>query len=124
MSYILQSFQIGDWVSGTSFKDERFRGYIEDIQNDSGYVTIRMVETDHKQAIGKITKSHIKKLKKLKFNPFYSIGQILNLVDIALINRDEKWFMELTTELKRLQQHQQQHQIKKINSHSSHRWSK
>lgn len=122
MSQLFYSFQIGDWVSGTSLKDERFRGYIEEI-HDTGYVTIRIIESDHKEAIGKVSKSHLQRIKKLDISPIQSIGQLQNLIDLALINQDKEWFMELTAELKKLQANEKRSNIEKNYSFPTRRWS-
>lgn len=122
VSYLFHSYQIGDWVSGTSLKDERFRGYIEDI-HDTGYATIRIIESDNEKAIGKTSKSHLNRLKKLEMTPFQSIGQIYNLIDLALVNKDKEWFMELTTQLKQLQEKQNQLNKQQKQSLPTKRWS-
>lgn len=122
MSYLFQSYQIGDWVSGTSLKDERFRGYIEEI-HDTGYATVRIIESDNERAIGKRSKSHLHRMKKLEITPFQSIGHIHNLIDLALMNKDKEWFMELTTKLKELQEKQNQLSIEKKPSFPTKRWS-
>lgn len=122
MSYLFQSYQVGDWVSGTSLNDERFRGYIEEI-HETGYATVRVIESDNEQAIGKLSKSHLHRLKKLEMTSFQHIGQIHNLIDLALVNKDKEWFMELTTKLKKLQEEQAKSKQDSNPSFPTKRWS-
>lgn len=122
MSYLFQSYQVGDWVSGTSLKDERFRGYIEEI-HETGYATVRVIESDNEQAIGKLSKSHLQRLKKLEVTPFQHEGQIQNLIDLALVNKDKEWFMELTTQLKEIQAKQAKAKQDTKTSFPTKRWS-
>lgn len=123
-SILNQSFHVGDWVSGTSFKDERFRGYIEQIHGDSGKITVRIIESDHKEAVGKITRSHIRRIKKLPISPLQSPGQVFNLIDLALTSRDKEWFLELLDQLKKLQQKEKERPIDPSISLPLHRWKK
>jgi len=122
VSYLFQTYQVGDWVSGTSLKDERFRGYIEEI-HETGYATVRVIESDNEQAIGKLSKSHLHRLKKLEMTSFQHAGQIHNLIDLALMNKDKKWFMELTNELKKIQAKQAKRNQDTKPSFPTKRWS-
>lgn len=115
-------FKVGDWVSGTSFHDERLIGYIESIQHQTGNVAVRVVESDHKKAVGKLIKSDFRRLRKLSMDPLQAPGHIMNLIDIALTNRDQEWFLELTTKLKQIQ-HKTRTQ-KHLPSLPTHRWNK
>lgn len=117
-----QLLTISDWVTGTSVNDERFLGYIEKIHHESENVNVRIIESDHQKAVGQLINSHINRLKKLDNTPLQEPGQILNLIDIALTNRDQAWFMELTAKLQEIQQ-KKKSQISLPTVLPKHRWN-
>lgn len=123
-SILNQSFHVGDWVSGTSFQDQRFRGYIEQIHDDSGKITVRIIESDHEQAVGKIARSHIRRVKKLPISPLQTSGQVWNLIDMALTSRDKEWFMKLVDKLKQFQKKEEEQPLDASISLPLHRWKK
>lgn len=96
------SIQVGDWVSGTSIKDERFLGYVEEIKNNM--FLVRVIDSDHQAAIGTVVKSQMKHVKKMSVNPIQTTAHLLNMIDLALSTRDQKWFIDLTNQLNKLQQ--------------------
>ncbi len=87
---------VSDWVKGKSTNDERFRGYVESIDEAHHIAFVRVVESDNRKAIGKIVKSHLHQTEKLPDQVFTSKEQIKSLIDVALMIGDRSWFRELT----------------------------
>ncbi len=94
----------GDWVSGRSENDEKFHGFIEAINFSNRTVKVRVTQSDNEASIGKNIETPIRLVEVLPLEKFNEEGQILNLIDFALLIKDEAWFMELTAELKVIQE--------------------
>ncbi|SHE78699.1 IDEAL domain-containing protein [Seinonella peptonophila] len=101
------SFQVGEWVSGTSMEDERIRGYIEEIEASIDQATIRVIESDRQEAVGEIVRSRLRQLKKLPVESAQSVGELMDLIDLALATRDKEWFDDLSLRLIHIQQKEQ-----------------
>ncbi|TVY06974.1 IDEAL domain-containing protein [Paenibacillus cremeus] len=89
---------VGDWVSGTSFLDERLIGYVESIDSH-GVVDVWVTQSDHDDAVGQLVQSKLAKLEKL---PDYEPSEpedLRSLIELALATRDQAWFEELSTKL-------------------------
>jgi uncharacterized protein YpiB (UPF0302 family) len=93
----------GDWVSGKSVNDEKFHGYIEDLDYMNGTVKVKVTECDNESSLGRTIECFISSLEVLPLEILKHKGHLLNLIDIALSVRDEAWFMELTAQLKEVQ---------------------
>ncbi|TDF95530.1 hypothetical protein [Paenibacillus piri] len=94
-----QAVQIGDWVSGTSFLDERFIGYVESI-GGNGTVKVFVTQSDHQEAIGEWVEGSLAKLDKLDDYVPNELSDLQSLMDLALMARDEAWFNELAGALR------------------------
>ena len=95
--------QDGDWVKGKTNNDELFHGYIESIHHEEGIVKVRVIQSDNRLSIGKISDSTPDRLRPLETPPLEQEGHIRNWIDIALSTKDEAWFMELTNALRQTQ---------------------
>jgi hypothetical protein len=92
-------FENGDWVQGRSRDGELIHGYVETIDAIQGIVKVNVVESDNEKAIGKSIWLLNKSAEKLPDLTVSNESQLLSLIDLALLSKDEQWFMELSTKL-------------------------
>jgi hypothetical protein len=102
-----QYLEAGSWVKGKLRDGELIHGYIKAM--DAGYsvASVYIVECDNEELIGKIVSVSTKALGKLPVSLARSEGQLINLIDFALLTKDKQWFMELSKELQSLREHSQ-----------------
>lgn len=97
-------FQKGDWVSGRSRDGELIHGYIVDLDQIQDIMKVFVIKSDNTIIIGKTVWILNKYAEMLKLSSSYvSEDDLLPLIDLALITKDEAWFMELTQSLKTVQ---------------------
>jgi len=89
----------GDWVSGKSMNDERFRGFVRLYDPLAGMYAVTVVESDHAEAVGRTVFARESQVKPLKDDTMSHPEALRSLIDVALAIRDESWFYELTAEL-------------------------
>ena len=92
-------FENGDWVQGRSKDGELIHGYVETTDSIKGIVKVNVVESDNEKAIGKSIWLLNKSAEKLPDITVNNESQLLSLIDLALLSKDEQWFMELSTKL-------------------------
>ncbi|WP_231101740.1 IDEAL domain-containing protein [Priestia megaterium] len=68
---------------------------------------INVVKSDDEKMVGTTIGMMDEKIEKLPLQKTAHEEQILSLIDLALLTKDEAWFIELTAELKRLQDKKQ-----------------
>jgi len=68
----------GDWVTGRSENDELFTGYVEGFDRIVGNLKVKVVKSDHEQAIGKTIQSQIRNVQLLPASERTEQGYILN----------------------------------------------
>ncbi|MNI02922.1 IDEAL domain protein [compost metagenome] len=100
--------QLGDWVSGTSVNDERFRGYVEAVSKEQGSALVRVIESDRDTTVGRVVESSLMKLERLSEEGWRDDQGLMSLIDLALETHDHAWFLELTTSLLALRSPKQQ----------------
>ncbi|OYD06980.1 IDEAL domain-containing protein [Paludifilum halophilum] len=100
MEALITQFNDGDWVTGKTFNDELFQGYIEAIDHERETAKIRVIQSDNPHIIGKLSLSLLENLRPYETTSLKEEGHLLNLIDLALTTKDKKWFMELTSSLK------------------------
>lgn len=110
------SIEVGDWVMGNTNQDELIHGFIESINRVHGTVGIKVVASDHEAVIGRRINvlSHV--VKKLPESSLNNEEQLKDLIDIALLIKDESWFRELSDTLSSIQHHS--------NVHDENKWMK
>jgi len=96
----------GDWVSGKSLNDERFRGFVRLYDPLAGMVAVTVVESDHTEAVGRTVFARESQVKALPTETLSHPEALRSLIDLALEVRDEAWFYELTAELLSLEARQ------------------
>lgn len=97
MTYV--QIQMGDWVSGTSVNDERYRGYVEAVSKEQGSALIRVIESDRDSTVGRVVESSLTKLEPLSDEGWRDDKGLMALIDLALETNDHTWFLELTSSL-------------------------
>jgi predicted RNA-binding protein with RPS1 domain len=106
-------FEYGDWVQGRSRDGELIHGYVETIDSIQDIVKVNVVESDNEKAIGKSIWLLNKSAEKLPDLSVSNESQLLSLIDLALLSKDELWFMELSTKLAAIKK------ISKVNNKKS-----
>jgi hypothetical protein len=96
--------EVGDWVKGKTKNGELIYGYIEAVNPLQGTVKIKVMDCDNELIIGKTVETLKHWVKKLPMSTFDDEEQIKALIDLALLTKDESWFMELSTKLKFIRQ--------------------
>ncbi|GIO15740.1 hypothetical protein J19TS2_52950 [Cohnella xylanilytica] len=97
------NYAIGDWVTGNTSQGELVHGYIESIDVFQGTVDVRVTESDSEAAVGKEVSLPARAVRGLPIHAADDESGLRNLIDLALMTRDEAWFMELTSKLVSLQ---------------------
>src|SRR5688500_16632810 len=92
-------FENGDWVQGRSRDGELIHGYVETVDSIQEIVKVNVVESDNDKAIGKSIWLLNKSAEKLPDLTVSNESQLLSLIDLALLSKDEQWFMELSKKL-------------------------
>lgn len=99
-----KNFSLGDWVKAKTVEGELVIGYIEGVNDDSKTAKIRAVQTEQASIAGRTIETFLRSVSALPYTPILMKEDAAELIDLALQTRDEKWFMELTASLSRLEQ--------------------
>ncbi|WP_077212186.1 hypothetical protein [Bacillus dakarensis] len=91
--------EVGKWVKGNNRDGAMFHGFIDHVEPFLNKVFVRVVNSDHEEIIGKTISMHESKVTSIEPVTNYSKGAILDLIDVALLIKDEKWFAELSSQL-------------------------
>jgi hypothetical protein len=94
-------FNIGDWVKAKSVEGELVIGYIEGLNDDSKTVKIKVVQAEQESIAGRTLETLLRSVSALPSSSISTKEEVLGLIDLALLTRDEKWFRKLTDELSR-----------------------
>lgn len=89
---------VGSWVGGTTWNDERFIGYIEAFGEDDT-VQIRITQSDVTESVGEAVITSIYKVDRLRSAIRYEPAELRMLIDLALDSGDREWFAELAASL-------------------------
>ncbi|MGE7878027.1 IDEAL domain-containing protein [Peribacillus muralis] len=100
-----KQFENGDWVQGRSREGELIHGFIETLSRNEDLVKVNVVESDNEKAIGKAIWIPSKWTEKLPDLEISNGSDVLALIDLALISKDETWFMELSGKLESIKIH-------------------
>jgi hypothetical protein len=92
-------FKNGDWVQGRSREGELIHGFVEAVDSIQEIVKVNVVESDNEKTIGKSIWLLNKSAEKLPDLTVSNESQLLSLIDLALLSKDEQWFMELSMQL-------------------------
>lgn len=89
--------EVGNWVKGNDRNGAMFHGFIDHIEPFLNKVFVRVVNSDQEEIIGKTISLHESKLTGIEPATNYSKAAIIDLIDVALLIKDEKWFAELSS---------------------------
>ncbi|MEH7375852.1 IDEAL domain-containing protein [Neobacillus drentensis] len=92
-------FENGDWVQGRSRDGKLIHGYIETVDTHKGMLQVKVVDSDNEKAIGKSIWIVNKRAEKLPETTGRNESELLALIDLALLFKDEHWFKELSAKL-------------------------
>lgn len=92
-------FENGDWVQGRSREGELIHGFVEIVNSSREIVKVNVVESDNEKAVGKSIWIPSKWTEKLPDLSISNEAHLLTLIDLALLSKDEAWFMELSEKL-------------------------
>ncbi|KWW21347.1 MULTISPECIES: IDEAL domain-containing protein [Peribacillus] len=98
-------FENGDWVQGRSREGELIHGFIETIGRNQDIIKVNVVESDNEKAVGKSIWIPSKWTQKLPDLEISNESHLLALIDLALLSKDETWFMELSGKLESVKIH-------------------
>ncbi|WP_141432712.1 IDEAL domain-containing protein [Bacillus sp. 03113] len=94
----------GDWINGSSNYGELVYGYIQAINEVHSKFRVYVVKSDNEKIIGKSIWIESRGVKKLPVLTTVNEQQLLALIDLALLTKDEQWFLELSSELASIRQ--------------------
>lgn len=98
-------FKNGDWVQGKSRDGELIHGFVENVSDNREIVKVNVVESDNEKAVGKSIWIPSKWTEKLPDLEISNEAHLLALIDLALLSKDETWFMELSGKLESIKIH-------------------
>ncbi|WP_040205825.1 IDEAL domain-containing protein [Neobacillus jeddahensis] len=99
----LLNVEQGDWVQGRSREGALVHGYVKRENVAQGLLKVAVIESDQEELIGKAIWILTKSVKKLSMVPNHNEAELLSLIDIALVTKDEQWFTELSEALRSIQ---------------------
>jgi hypothetical protein len=90
------NLKIGDWVKGKTHDGELIQGYLEDVNNIQGFAKVKVIECDNKFRRGKTIEVLDNWIEKIPESSEITEEYINMLIDLALLTKDEEWFMDLS----------------------------
>jgi hypothetical protein len=111
------NINVADWVQGNTRKGELIQGFVEEVDWMQGMVKVHVIASDNEEAIGKPVHMRTNWVKALPVNPIEDRAQLESLIDVALVTRDEEWFMELSGRLDAARQHSEVKDAEPGNGH-------
>ncbi|KHF38961.1 IDEAL domain-containing protein [Halalkalibacter okhensis] len=98
-----KELKLGDWIKGKTRNDEWVHGYIESVEPFHPLVRMKVLFSDNTEFVGRVIRVEKKDIEKQAPLNNFSEAELLNFIDLALSTRDQQWFLELTSKLKRKQ---------------------
>jgi hypothetical protein len=99
-----KNFITGDWVKAKSMEGELLIGYIEGVNEERKTARIKVVQAEQGFISGRAIETLLSTVTLLPSADNFTKETVMELIDLALLTRDEKWFNELTDELKRFEE--------------------
>ncbi|RIW34687.1 IDEAL domain-containing protein [Bacillus salacetis] len=96
-----QNILKGDWVKAKSVEGELVIGYIESVNKDRKTARLKVVQAEEGSIAGRSIETLLRSVTPLQSLNKFTKEYIMELIDLALLTRDEEWFNELTDELKK-----------------------
>ncbi|MCZ0701968.1 uncharacterized protein YpiB (UPF0302 family) [Natronobacillus azotifigens] len=98
-----KSIQVGDWVETESSKGQRILGFIEKDTEEENMLQLRVIMSDNDMLTGHSIQVNQSKLTMQESNSNYSVQELAQLIDLALLTNDKAWFDELTAQYIQIQ---------------------
>lgn len=87
---------VGDWVKLQSNKGERIHGFVEKQLEEENRVQIRVIASDNHLLTNHSIQVHVVKLQVEPDSKYYTLGELEQLIDLALQTNDKAWFDALS----------------------------
>ncbi|MBB3108669.1 hypothetical protein FHS18_000697 [Paenibacillus phyllosphaerae] len=91
-------FQVSDWVQGNTESGELIQGFVVASYEGGAVAKVHVVKSDNEDAVGRVIPMREARLREIPAAG-ESMGQLKDLIDLALTVRDEAWFLELSARL-------------------------
>src|SRR5690242_5186239 len=95
----MTNFEVSDWVQGKTQDGGYIHGFIESMDTLQDLLKVHVVQSDNEESVGKTAVVRGQWIRKQPDISFDDAAAIRNLIDAALITRDEAWFGELSGRL-------------------------
>lgn len=86
---------VGDWVKAKSKNGELVHGFIEAVDHLQGGAKVYVVASDLEATVGRTIELLSATVEKYPVSTIETEEQTHDLIDLALLTRDESWFQEL-----------------------------
>jgi len=93
---IRKQVEVGDWVKLRTKKGERIHGFIEKEMTDEEVVQLRVIASDNHLLSGHSIQVHTVKLELEPISKYHTLGELEQLIDLALLTNDKAWFDALS----------------------------
>lgn len=94
-------FHVGDWVQGETWDKQRIYGYVVKIENPEDITKVYIVDSVNAELAGRMIRVLTKSLQPVpKQEP--AEAALEQLIDMALLTKDEEWFAQLYAQLEEL----------------------
>ena len=94
--------EVGDWVRAKTTNGELIHGYLVKAHPEYSKAALKVIRSDNEHIIGSTLRLYKEDIIKLDNRPKYTVKQLETLIDMALASKDKQWFIELSTELKKI----------------------
>lgn len=94
-------FRVGDWVQGETWDKQRIYGYVIKIENPEDITKVYIVDSVNKELVGRMIRVLSKSLHVVP-EQAPAEAALEQLIDIALLTKDEEWFGQLLEQLQEL----------------------
>ena len=94
-------FRVGDWVQGETWDKQRIYGYVVKIENPEDITKVYIVDSVNKELVGRMIRVLSKSLHVVPEQAPAEVA-LEQLIDIALLTKDEEWFGQLLEQLQEL----------------------
>ncbi|MCP3762364.1 IDEAL domain-containing protein [Domibacillus sp. A3M-37] len=91
-------FNVGHWVQGETWDKQRICGYVINIENPEDIAKVYIVDSINKELPGRMIRVLSKSLQKVP-EQAPAKAALEQLIDIALLTKDEEWFKQLSKQL-------------------------
>lgn len=91
-------FAVGHWVQGETWDKQKICGYVINIENPEDIIKVYIVDSTNQELPGRIIRVLSKSLQEVPEQESAKAA-LEQLIDIALLTKDEKWFKQLSKQL-------------------------